>query len=539
MQKVLNINSSDSLGISLVKMGLVSERDLAEAQSARLSIPLVEKKDFTHEVLLAEKLSPKYLIHNLVLPLSVSKNQLTVALADPDNTSILSALRLSTGMDVALCVGIQSEIRETLEEVYGYGRSQMDQIVEVASTDDQPSATEDAAILKDMASEAPVIRLVNLILQHAVEQKASDIHIEPFPDQLKVRYRVDGLLHDVESPPMHLYAAVISRIKIMASLDISERRLPQDGRIRSKIHGIDIDVRVSTVPTMFGESLVMRLLYKEQQSFVFDALGFDAEQIRIFKKLLLHPHGILLVTGPTGSGKTTTLYAALNLLNEPSRKILTVEDPVEYQLQGINQIQVKPQIGLTFANALRSIVRQDPDVILVGEMRDKETADIAVQSALTGHLVLSTLHTNDAASSITRLQDMGVAGYLVNSVVIGVLAQRLVRKLCTHCRASHEVSGEVLVETGLEKVTDKQTVKLYKPVGCEKCRHTGFNGRTALIEILQMSDEIRQLVMQRADAHTLNKAIIEQGMQSLYQDGLRKALAGVTSLEEVLRVTQY
>lgn len=519
-------------------MGLVSERDLAMAQSFRLSLPFVEKKDFSKVVLLEGQLSPKYLLHNLVLPLSVSNHQLTVVLADPDNTSIASALRLSTGMDVTLCVGVQSEIREALEELYGSGRSQMAQILEVASTDEKLLETEDAALLKDMASEAPVIRLVNLILHRAVEQRASDIHIEPFSERLKVRYRVDGMLHEVESPPKQLYAAVISRIKIMASLDIAERRLPQDGRIRSKIHGLDTDVRVSTVPTLFGESLVMRLLYKEQQSFKFDELGFQEDQLLLFKNLLSLPHGILLVTGPTGSGKTTTLYAALNALNQSSRKILTVEDPVEYQLEGINQIQARPQIGLTFANALRSIVRQDPDVILIGEMRDKETADIAVQSALTGHLVLSTLHTNDASSSITRLQDMGVAGYLVNSVVNGVLAQRLVRKLCTHCKTSYEISGDMLVETGFDKVTDQKIVNLFRSSGCEKCRNTGYNGRTTLIEILQMTDKIRNLVIQRADAHSLNHAAIEDGMSSLYEDGLRKAMDGVTSLEEVLRVTQ-
>jgi general secretion pathway protein E len=338
---------------------------------------------------------------------------------------------------------------------------------------------------------------------------------------------------------MHLYAAVVSRIKIMANLDIAERRLPQDGRIKAKLRGVDTDLRVSTVPTLYGESLVMRLLYKENQSFKFEALGFDESQLDHFMKLLAMPHGILLVTGPTGSGKTTTLYAALNVLNESTRKILTVEDPVEYQIEGINQIQVKPQIGLTFANALRSIVRQDPDVILVGEMRDKETADIAVQSALTGHLVLSTLHTNDAASSITRLQDMGVAGYLVNSVVNGVLAQRLVRKLCTHCRVPYQATGEMLHDTGLDQLTEGNAATLYKPSGCAKCKGTGYSGRTALMEILQITDEIRELVLQHADAHHIYKLAIGQGMKSLYQDGLSKTLAGKTSLEEVLRVTQY
>ncbi len=539
LQRVRAMQSVESLGSLLVKMGLVSERHLAEAQSERLNIPLVEKTDFPEMPLLEDVLSSKYLRHNLVLPLQVTNEQLTVALADPDNPSITTALRLSTGLKVNVCVAVESEIREALESLYGLGRSPMDQIVDGVSPDDQPTRPEDIEQLKDMASEAPVIRLVNLILQRAVELRASDIHIEPFAHELRVRYRVDGVLRETESPPMQLYAAVVSRIKIMANLDIAERRLPQDGRLRVKLHGIETDLRVSTVPTLYGESLVMRLLYKENQSFEFDLLGFEAEQLKRFKELLSFPHGILLVTGPTGSGKTTTLYAALNVLNEPTRKILTVEDPVEYQLDGINQIQVKPQIGLTFANALRSIVRQDPDVILIGEMRDKETADIAVQSALTGHLVLSTLHTNDAASSITRLLDMGVAGYLVNSVLNGILAQRLVRRLCKHCREPYEVSAEMLRDTGLDKLTDNSKATLYHPAGCEHCKGSGYSGRTALMEIMHVSDEIRHLVLKQADAHELNQVAISEGMVSLYRDGLSKALAGVTSLEEVLRVTQY
>ena len=539
LQRVRGMQSSESLGSLLVKMGLVSERSLAEAQSERLGIALLEKADFPDMPLLEDVLSSKYLRHNLVLPLAVDDVQLSVALVDPDNSSIINALHLSTGLKIVVSVAVQSDIHEALERLYGLGRSQMDQIVEGVSADDQPAKPEDIAQLKDMASEAPVIRLVNLLLQRAAEQRASDIHIEPFAQQLKVRYRVDGVLREAESPPMQLYAAVVSRIKIMANLDIAERRLPQDGRIRVKLHGIETDLRVSTVPTLYGESLVMRLLYKESQSFKFDTLGFEEQQLERFKELLALPHGILLVTGPTGSGKTTTLYAALNILNEPTRKILTVEDPVEYQLDGINQIQVKPQIGLTFANALRSIVRQDPDVILIGEMRDKETADIAVQSALTGHLVLSTLHTNDAASSITRLLDMGVAGYLVNSVLNGVLAQRLVRKLCEHCREPYAVSAEMMRDTGLDKVTDQQQVSLYRPVGCDHCKGTGYSGRTALMEILFISDEIRRQVLKQADAHELNQTAINEGMVSLYQDGLSKALAGITSLEEVLRVTQY
>lgn len=538
LQKAMAMSSGEPLAALLVKMGLISERDLAEAQAARYTLPLIEKVDFPDMPLLEDVLSPKYLRHHLLLPLRLTDEELVVVLSDPENPSIKTALRLSTGRDVSFCVGVESEIREALENLYGLGRSQMDQIVEGVSADDVLDNPEDIAHLKDMASEAPVIRLVNLILQKAVEQRASDIHIEPFAEQLKVRYRVDGVLHETESPPMAMYAAVVSRIKIMANLDIAERRLPQDGRLRVRLHGIETDLRVSTVPTLYGESLVMRLLYKEHQSFEFDALGFSPDQLVRFKGLLDQPHGILLVTGPTGSGKTTSLYAALNVLNQPSRKILTVEDPVEYQLDGINQIQVKPQIGLTFATALRSIVRQDPDVILIGEMRDRETAEIAVQAALTGHLVLSTLHTNDAASSITRLLDMGVAGYLVNSVLNGVLAQRLVRKLCTACREPYQVSPEMLSEIKLDQITDEKPVFLCRATGCEQCKGTGYHGRTALMEILQMSDAIRHLVLKHTDARKIHQTAVQEGMQPLYMDGLHKALAGLTSLEEVLRVTQ-
>jgi len=538
LQSVSNMQVKDSIGALLVKMGMLSERDLAEAMAEFYTLPLLEKVQFPDTPIIEQNLPSKYLRHNLVLPLSVTESQLEVAVADPANESIKTALRLSTGKEIVFHVAVASEIHEALELLYGQGRSQMDQIIEGSNADEQQARPEDIAQLKDMASEAPVIRLVNLIIQRAVELRASDIHIEPFVKQMKVRYRVDGILREVESPPVQLYAAVISRIKIMANLDIAERRLPQDGRIRTKLLGIETDLRVSTVPTLFGESLVLRLLYKEHQSFDFDLLGFDQQQLERLENLLRLPHGILLVTGPTGSGKTTTLYAALNVLNEPTRKILTVEDPVEYQLEGINQIQVKPQIGLTFANALRSIVRQDPDVILIGEMRDRETAEIAVQSALTGHLVLSTLHTNDAASSITRLQDMGIAGYLVNSVLNGVLAQRLVRKLCSHCKASYEVPVEMMVETGLDKLIDDKNAKLFRSQGCDQCNGTGYVGRTALLEILSITDQIRQLVLSHADAHEINQAAINEGMRSLYQDGLIKALAGITSLEEVMRVTR-
>jgi general secretion pathway protein E len=389
-----------------------------------------------------------------------------------------------------------------------------------------------------MASEAPVVRLVNLLIQRAVESRASDIHIEPFENRLRVRYRVDGVLQDVEAPPAHSTAAVISRFKIMAKLNIAERRLPQDGRIQLRIQGRELDLRVSTVPTLYGESVVLRLLDKGSVVLDFDALGFQGSTLERFLRVLELPHGIIVVTGPTGSGKSTTLYTALHKLNTPDRKIVTVEDPVEYQLEGINQIQVKPQIGLTFASALRSIVRQDPDVIMIGEMRDRETAGIAVQSALTGHLVLSTLHTNDAAGGVTRLLDMGVEDYLLTSTVNGILAQRLVRTLCKHCAEPYEAMPELIEELELHRFSQGKPVMLHRPVGCEHCNGIGYHGRAAIMEFLVVSDPIRRLVLQHTDAGSIQEQAQKEGMRIMYEDGLSKALSGLTTLEEVIRVSQ-
>ncbi|MFZ3260435.1 MAG: type II secretion system ATPase GspE, partial [Thiobacillus sp.] len=421
---------------------------------------------------------------------------------------------------------------------YGSGKSSMDQIVGEVETREEEGGNEDLQQLKELASEAPIIRLVSLIISHALESRASDIHIEPFESCLTVRYRVDGVMHEVESPPRSFSAAVISRIKIMASLDIAERRLPQDGRIKLRIQGKEIDLRVSTVPTMHGESVVMRILDKSGTALNFVTLGFDSDVLERFMEVLMLPHGILLVTGPTGSGKTTTLYTALDKLNNPDLKILTVEDPVEYQMEGINQIQVKPQIGLTFANALRSIVRQDPDIIMIGEIRDLETAQIAVQSALTGHMVLSTLHTNDAASTINRLLDMGMDDYLLTSTVNGILAQRLVRTLCTKCRQAHPALPEVVEEMQLKRYTQADPIMLYRPVGCDHCSGTGYMGRISILEMLVMSDAIRSMVMRHVTAGEIRQQAITDGLQTMYEDGLRKAVAGVTTIEEVLRVTR-
>jgi general secretion pathway protein E len=382
-----------------------------------------------------------------------------------------------------------------------------------------------------------VIRLVNLIITRAIELRASDIHFEPFEEQFRVRYRIDGVLHDVESPPKRLQAAIVSRVKIMAKLNIAERRLPQDGRIMLRVKGKEIDFRVSSIPTIYGESIVLRILDKSSIVLDIEKLGFPEDTMDGFKELIQRPHGIILVTGPTGSGKTTTLYCALEKINSPDKKIITVEDPVEYQLRGINQIQVKPAIGLTFANSLRSIVRQDPDVILIGEIRDAETAEIAIHSALTGHLVLTTLHTNDAPSAITRLIDMGTEDYLLSSTVIGILAQRLVRVACPFCQEPYSPSPAVMKEMKLSSA-DLAGLKISEVKGCEKCSNTGYWGRTGIFEFLRMTDDVQRLILGKKDSNIIKEAARKHGLRTLREDGWLKVKQGITTISEVLRVTQ-
>ncbi|HSC98111.1 MAG TPA: ATPase, T2SS/T4P/T4SS family, partial [Casimicrobiaceae bacterium] len=427
----LQADSGERLGSLLVTLGLCAQRDVAEALSLQLALPLVDANGYPEFPILEERVSARFLREARALPVREDETELGLAMADPTDAYTIGAFEMVTGRAVRPMVAIPTELEAALERLYGAGKSAVGQLIgDVETRTDELTFDADVQQLKDLASEAPVIRLVSLLITNALEMRASDIHIEPFENRLIVRYRIDGVLHEVESPPKRLSAAVISRVKIMANLDIAERRLPQDGRIRLRVQGKEIDLRVSTLPTMHGESVVLRILDQGHVALDFRKLGFEDDTLKVFLDVLLQPHGILLVTGPTGSGKTTTLYTALDRLNQPDVKILTVEDPVEYQMSGINQIQVKPQIDLTFANALRSIVRQDPDVIMIGEIRDLETAQIAVQSALTGHLVLSTVHTNDAPSTVNRLLDMGVEDYLLTSTVIGILAQRLVRKLC-------------------------------------------------------------------------------------------------------------
>ncbi|MCX7109287.1 MAG: type II secretion system ATPase GspE [Proteobacteria bacterium] len=520
----------------LMKLGIVSERDIAEALAEVSGLPLVGTSDYPEASPLPETVATRFLKENHIVGINALDDAFEVAIANPLEQSLLDALALACEKPVLAKVGIPSEIERAIEQQLGAGKSLMGQLVDNFGGDDEVNEA-DVEHLKDLASEAPVIRMVNLIMQRAVESRASDIHVEPFEERLKVRFRVDGVLKEVEAPPVRSTAAVISRIKIMAKLNIAERRLPQDGRIKLQVVGKELDLRVSTVPTMFGESVVIRLLHKESIKFDFSSLGFEGKALDRFLEVLALPHGIILITGPTGSGKSTTLYTALHKINTPERKIITVEDPVEYQLEGVNQIQTKAQIGLTFASALRSIVRQDPDVIMIGEMRDLETARIAVQSALTGHMVLSTLHTNDAAGGVTRLLDMGLEDYLIASTVNGILGQRLVRRLCPHCHDTYPALPEVVAEMRLRRFQPHGEVMLPRPVGCEMCDGLGYKGRLAIQEFLVMTDDIRRLVMTHAQARLIEEQALKEGMDTMYEDGLRKAVAGLTTLEEVLRVT--
>ena len=535
----LQAESGERLGSLLVTLGLCAQRDVAEALSLQLALPLVDATGYPEFPILEERVSARFLREARALPVREDEKELGLAMADPTDAYTIGAFEMVTGRAVRPMVAIPTELDAALERLYGAGKSAVGQLIgDVETRTDELTFDADVQQLKDLASEAPVIRLVSLLITNALEMRASDIHIEPFESRLTVRYRIDGVLHEVESPPKRLSAAVISRIKIMANLDIAERRLPQDGRIRLRVQGKEIDLRVSTLPTMHGESVVMRILDKGHVALDFRKLGFEDDTLKVFLDVLLQPHGILLVTGPTGSGKTTTLYTALDRLNQPDVKILTVEDPVEYQMAGINQIQVKPQIDLTFANALRSIVRQDPDVIMIGEIRDLETAQIAVQSALTGHLVLSTVHTNDAPSTVNRLLDMGVEDYLLTSTVIGILAQRLVRKLCEHCKEAYVALPELVEEMRLRKFSDRADITLWHAKGCTHCANTGYTGRVCITEIMPMTDGIRSLVMKHANAGELRAEGIRAGMVTMYEDGLRKAVKGVTTFEEVLRATR-
>ncbi len=539
----LQAESGEKLGKLLVDLGYVSEKDCIAVVSEHLHIPAISAADFPPVPVLENMLTLRFMKQCKFVPVALENNVLTLAMADPVDEATLDSVRQATGYKTRAVLGSESEILDVLEKFYGSAASTFGRIIEgidEANIENLSDEIEDIEQLKDLASEAPVIRLVNLIISKAIESRASDIHIEPFEKDLKVRYRIDGILQDVESPPKKLKAALISRVKIMSRLNIAERRLPQDGRIKLKVHGKDIDLRVSTLPTLYGESVVMRILDKSNTD-LYDIrrLGFPEDSLQEFESLVRRPHGILLVTGPTGSGKTTTLYSALSTINLPDKKIITIEDPIEYQIDGINQIHVNPQIGLTFATGLRHIVRQDPDVIMVGEIRDLETAEIAIRAALTGHLVFSTLHTNDAPSAITRLIDMGAEDYLIGSSLLGVLAQRLVRVICPYCKKEVHPVPEMLNEIGFPRGNpNDRPDRFYEGFGCEKCSNTGFIGRVGIYELMVMDDDLRKLTVGKADANRIKKKAVENGMRNLRDDGWLKVRRGVCTISEVLRVTQ-
>jgi type IV pilus assembly protein PilB len=527
----------------LINSGLVSEEDIVITLSEQLGIPhlRVESYDIPPEVLaeIPEGITRRYHL----IPVAKTGKSLTIAMSDPLNIVAIDDVRMLTGYEVETVVSLDSEIKKTIDRCYGGKEGEGDDFADILRDAQADSVTViegkeeiDISHLKKEIEQAPVIRLVNLILLNAIKQGASDIHIEPFEKDVRLRYRVDGMLREVQSPPKSLQAAVVSRIKVVSELDIAERRVPQDGRFRIKFERREIDFRVSTLPTYYGEKVVLRILDKGSLQLDLDKLGFEQQPLDDFRDSLGRPNGIILVTGPTGSGKTTTLYSALHMLNNPDINIVTVEDPVEYELYGVNQVQVKPEIGLTFSSGLRSILRQDPDVVMVGEIRDEETADIAIKAALTGHLVLSTLHTNDAPGAITRLMDMGMEPFLIASSMLMAAAQRLVRRICPDCKESYNVPEQVLKRAQFNTAPGEK-ISLWKGKGCGRCGEIGYRGRLALLEVLRVRENVQDLIMASAPSGEIKRVAVDNGMVSLRQVGLRKATAGLTTLEEALRVT--
>lgn len=522
--------TGEPLGKAIVNLGYLSEYELLEALSKQLDVPYLTLSNYLLNAeiakLIPEEMARKY----MVIPLFKIEKTLTVGINDPTNIVALDEISRYTGFEVEPVLCADKEIKESLDEVYGVASS-MDRTMQ----EYQESSNGEAAEGEGEA-EVPIINIVNLIFKRALKVKASDIHLNPEEDKLRVRFRIDGVLEEIWSQPKRFQDAIISRIKVMAGLDIAEKRRPQDGRFKITIEDRSIDFRVSTLPTVHGENAVLRLLDPTSVSVELSQLGLNKKLEDSLRRLISVPYGVLLVTGPTGSGKTTTLYASLNELNDVEKNIITIEDPVEYQLEMIRQSNMNPKAGMTFAAGLRSILRQDPDIVMVGEIRDGETATVAVQAALTGHLVLSTLHTNDAPGALTRLVDMGVEPFLVASATSGILAQRLVRKLCEHCKEPYTPDDAELKSLGLGKVKKKLT--FHKSVGCKKCRKSGYSGREAVFEILEMNEELRELVLKNASSDTIKRVAIKNGMTTLRHDGLRKVVNGITSVEEVLRVTR-
>jgi len=534
--KVLEIQKAEEMkrkfGEVLLDEG-ISEEDIFKALSEQFQIPLLNMEDFP-ETLPLDKISFGFLDENLILPIELKDNGLKIALGDPTNIEALVSLKASYEYDISVVLAKKSEIVQHLKLLHSSRSAVMQRLIE-DSAEDELSGNDlsgEISHLRDLAQEKGIIQLVNLLMSNAVKDRASDIHVEPGELSVRVRYRIDGLLYEKETLPARMYSAVTSRIKLLSQMNIAERRLPQDGRINVTVAGKAIDIRVSTIPTIYGESIVMRLLDKETSFITLEEIGFDRTLLDIYEDVIKKPYGMILITGPTGSGKSTTLYASLAEINSLDKKIITVEEPVEYLMQGITQIQVRPKIGLTFANGLRHIVRQDPDVIMVGEIRDMETASIGIHASLTGHLLFSTLHTNDAPGAITRLMDMGVENYLVASTLICVMAQRLVRRICQHCKVKQDVSEDVL------RKFNSSVKEVWAGSGCEYCSGTGYRGRVGIFEVLPVGEDIRELIMARATVKEIKDKAIALGMRTLREDGIEKVKKGMTTIGEVLRVTQ-
>jgi len=536
------------LGTCLVKLGLVSDEDITAVLSRQYGVPSINLKFYEVDPSVIKLIPQETAVRYQIVPLSRVGSTLTIAMTDPTNVFAMDDIKFMTGFNVEPVVASESAISEAIGKFYGAAESveELDKVMKDLAGEDaalelsQEEADMDLASLEKAAEEAPIIKLVNLILTDAVKRGASDIHVEPYEKEYRVRFRIDGILQNVMSPPMKLRDAITSRIKIMAKLDISEKRLPQDGRIMIKYlkdgKKKELDFRVSTVPTLFGEKIVMRLLDKENLRLDMTKLGFEQESLEKFAKAILRPYGMVLVTGPTGSGKTNTLYSSVAKLNTLETNIMTAEDPVEFQLAGINQVQMKEQIGLNFASALRAFLRQDPNIILVGEIRDFETAEIAVKAALTGHLVLSTLHTNDAPSTISRLMNMGIEPFLVATSVNLICAQRLVRRVCSQCKEPMNMTPQALVDAGYT-TEEAKTTTVYHGRGCGTCNNTGYKGRVGLYEVMEINDELKELILVGASALELRKKALDNGMITLRRSGLIKIASGQTTMEEVIRET--
>ncbi len=537
----LQRQSNGRLGRILVETGAISEGQLARGLAQQWGLPFTELPESEIDPEVA-RLIPTYLAQRHgVVAVERRQNRLVVAMSDPSNVVAIDDIRLLTGLDVEIVIASSDDLSRAQSRLYGIA-ADVEEILRQSTSTTEPeiadeSAAEDVTLerLRTMGEEAPIVRVVNQVISQAIRASASDIHLEPHRKEMKVRYRVDGILHDIMTPPKAVQAALVSRVKILASMDIAERRLPQDGHIHLRHEGKEYDLRVSTLPTVLGEKVVIRILDQSSVRAALNKIGMPADLLPVWEALVAKPYGMIVVTGPTGSGKTTTLYTSLTRINTPERNIVSVEDPVEYQIPRVNQVQVNVRAGLTFASGLRSILRQDPDVVLIGEIRDRETAEIAVQASMTGHLVLSTLHTNDAPGAVTRLRDMGIESFLITSALIGVLAQRLVRVICPQCKEAYSPPVDALRRLGLDPA-QHETVRLYRGRGCDHCRGTGYRGRLGVFELMGMNDRLRNLVINGSPVDELRAAAQEDGMRTLRQDGVQKVLSGITTIEELLRV---